>query len=155
MSPVTIYEIWGGVSMILTSFQSDWGNRWAGCRRWIPAHVTRMDISCPSSRTFFVRPDTSSWLDKSAVIIYALRPRASMAVLVFVFPASLYIDSQSWSHNCKCLWGKHSWMRTISAPASASAMAIWTPIPLVPPVTRAVLPSRENILGNVKAIFVS
>lgn len=33
-------------------------------------------------------------------------------------------------------------------------MAIWTPIPLVPPVTRAVLPSRENILGNVKVMVV-
>lgn len=34
--------------------------------------------------------------------------------------------------------------RRMSAPASASAIAIACPIPRVPPVTRAVCPSREN-----------
>lgn len=36
----------------------------------------------------------------------------------------------------------------MSEPASAKAMAIAAPMPLVPPVMTAVLPSRENILRN-------
>jgi hypothetical protein len=35
-------------------------------------------------------------------------------------------------------------MRRMSAPASARAMAIEAPMPRVPPVTRAVWPSREK-----------
>ena len=38
-----------------------------------------------------------------------------------------------------------TWIRMMSAPASASAIATACPMPLVPPVTRAVCPSRENI----------
>ena len=37
-----------------------------------------------------------------------------------------------------------TWTSKISAPASASAKAMACPIPLVPPVTRAVWPSSEN-----------
>ena len=36
----------------------------------------------------------------------------------------------------------------MSAPASASARAIDFPMPLVPPVTRAVLPAREKREGS-------
>lgn len=38
---------------------------------------------------------------------------------------------------------KCTWTRRISAPASARAIAIDCPMPLVPPVTRAVWPSSE------------
>src|SRR5271163_4352212 len=38
----------------------------------------------------------------------------------------------------------HAWTRRMSAPASASAMAICAPIPLVTPVHKAVLLSREK-----------
>ena len=44
-------------------------------------------------------------------------------------------------------------IRTISAPASARAMAAAWPIPLVPPVTRAVCPSRENIWAVADAML--
>lgn len=37
-----------------------------------------------------------------------------------------------------------TWTSIISAPASARATAIACPIPLVPPVTRAVFPWSEN-----------
>lgn len=40
--------------------------------------------------------------------------------------------------------GIRTWIKTISAPASARAMAIACPIPLVPPVTIATLPLNEN-----------
>lgn len=42
----------------------------------------------------------------------------------------------------------------MSAPASANAIAAAWPIPLVPPVTNAVCPSRENIFAVAVAIFV-
>lgn len=46
----------------------------------------------------------------------------------------------------KCVW-KYicTWIKMISAPHSASATAAACPIPLVPPVTSAVWPSRENM----------
>ena len=40
--------------------------------------------------------------------------------------------------------GRSTWTRRMFAPASASAIAIAWPMPRVPPVTRAVCPSREN-----------
>ena len=43
-----------------------------------------------------------------------------------------------------CMRGLDTWTSKISAPASASAKAMACPIPLVPPVTRAVWPSSEN-----------
>ena len=39
----------------------------------------------------------------------------------------------------------HTCIRIISAPNSANAVALAWPMPLVPPVTTAVWPSRENI----------
>lgn len=41
--------------------------------------------------------------------------------------------------------GENTWMRIKSAPASARPIAISAPIPLVPPVMKAVFPFRENI----------
>lgn len=41
--------------------------------------------------------------------------------------------------------GVSTWTRRMSAPASARARATACPIPLVPPVIRAVWPSRENM----------
>ena len=43
-----------------------------------------------------------------------------------------------------CMRRLHTWTSKMSAPASASAIAMACPIPLVPPVTRAVWPSSEN-----------
>jgi hypothetical protein len=49
---------------------------------------------------------------------------------------------------------KYTCIKIISAPASARAMAAACPMPLVPPVTRAVCPSKENILAVSRfAIF--
>ena len=42
----------------------------------------------------------------------------------------------------------HTCIRIISAPHSANAMAAAWPMPLVPPVTTAVWPSRENIAND-------
>ena len=47
-----------------------------------------------------------------------------------------------------------TWTRRISAPASAKASAMACPIPRVPPVIRAVCPSRENIEGNAEAFII-
>ena len=44
--------------------------------------------------------------------------------------------------------GGSTCIRMISAPASARAMAMAAPMPRVPPVTTAVLPSKENIDGK-------
>ena len=45
-------------------------------------------------------------------------------------------------------------IKIISAPASARAMAAACPMPLVPPVTKAVCPSKENIFAvSIFAIF--
>lgn len=48
--------------------------------------------------------------------------------------------------------GECTWMRMMSAPASASEMAMWAPMPRVPPVTTAVRPSREKMEGREGAI---
>lgn len=45
-----------------------------------------------------------------------------------------------------------TWMRTMSAPASAREMAMCAPMPRVPPVTTAVRPSREKRAGREGAI---
>lgn len=50
------------------------------------------------------------------------------------------LELEHWLHRRTCI-------NIISAPASASAMAAACPIPLVPPVTRAVWPSREKSLA--------
>lgn len=42
---------------------------------------------------------------------------------------------------------KYTCIKSMSAPASARAIAAAWPIPLVPPVTRAVCPSKENNLA--------
>ena len=46
-----------------------------------------------------------------------------------------------------------TWTSRISAPASARAIAMACPMPLVPPVTNAVFPSRENNC-NVEPILL-
>lgn len=46
-----------------------------------------------------------------------------------------------------------TWIRMISAPASASAVAAARPIPLVAPVINAVCPSKENIFAVAVPIF--
>ena len=49
---------------------------------------------------------------------------------------------------------KYTCIKIISAPASARAIAAACPIPLVAPVTKAVCPSKENILAvSIFAIF--
>lgn len=48
--------------------------------------------------------------------------------------------------------GGDTWIRMMSAPASASEMAMWAPMPRVPPVTTAVRPSREKREGREGAI---
>ena len=48
-----------------------------------------------------------------------------------------------------------TWTRRISAPASARARVIACPIPRVPPVTKAVCPSSENIDENVAEDAIS
>lgn len=45
-----------------------------------------------------------------------------------------------------------TWMRTMSAPASAREIAMCAPMPRVPPVTTAVRPSREKRAGREGAI---
>ena len=50
-------------------------------------------------------------------------------------------------------WERYTCIRMISAPASASAIAAAWPIPRVPPVIKAVCPSRENIAAVAAAIF--
>ena len=50
---------------------------------------------------------------------------------------------------------RYTCIRIISAPASANAIAAACPIPLVPPVTRAVWPSNENILAVAVAMVAN
>lgn len=66
-------------------------------------------------------------------ILLLLRPNVMTWSYVFLLDSSLCINM-------------------MSAPASARAVAIAAPIPLVPPVTTAVLPSSENIFGYDSAI---
>lgn len=47
-----------------------------------------------------------------------------------------------------------TWTRRISAPASARAIVMAWPMPLVPPVTKAVCPSRENSCSTEVMIAV-
>jgi hypothetical protein len=48
---------------------------------------------------------------------------------------------------------KYTCIKIISAPHSANAIAASCPIPLVPPVIKAVCPSRENI-ENAEAVAI-
>jgi hypothetical protein len=93
--------------------------------------------------------------ERSAVYIWALRPRDSMADEVVVFVVSRWgLRVSQW---IEVRWGereKGTWTRRISAPASASAMAIAWPIPRVPPVTRAVWPDREKSSCTVVIVSV-
>lgn len=72
-----------------TRSQSASGNDAAGCRRWMPAQLRRMEGSW-EARIVGVTAATEAAEERSQVIMVAVRPRASMAVLVVV------LDSSRW-----------------------------------------------------------
>lgn len=72
-----------------TRSQSESGKEAEGWRRWMPAQLSRMEGSW-EARIVGVRALTEEAEERSQVMIVALRPRASMAVLVVV------LDSSRW-----------------------------------------------------------
>lgn len=70
-----------------TRSQSASGKDAEGCRRWMPAQLSRMEGSW-EARMVGVREATEEAEERSQVRMEALRPRASMAVLVVVLDSS-------------------------------------------------------------------
>ena len=87
--------------------------------------------------------------------MYAFRPRLSTAVFVAMFDVSRYHRSTRVLEVGMSKAKLHTCTRMMSAPASANAIAIAAPMPLVPPVTRATRPSREKMRGIDRAIVES
>ncbi|MNV85674.1 hypothetical protein D3C71_1796450 [compost metagenome] len=117
----------------ITSSQSCSLKSTASARRIRPALLTRISSPPRPSMVSRMTRSTGSMLIRLASMARQRRPSAVMAAMVSV----------------------GGWMpaTATSAPACASATAIPCPRPVLPPVTRATLPSRLNGLAIAYAVL--